>query len=60
MSVTYLVIIDTVCTRVHLDERIAHDVVYERAGVELSEDEAEGVGGWVGEEDEAVSGEGLV
>ena len=46
--------------RVHLDERVAHDVLEERTRVDLPEHEAEGVRVRVAEHDKLVAGEGFV
>lgn len=55
-----MVVIYSLCPGIHLDERIPDDVVDKGTCIELSQDKAEGIGGRVGEEDEAVPCERLV
>jgi hypothetical protein len=52
---THQVVIYPLVSRVHLDKRIPHDVLYEWADVDLSQDKAERVCRGVAEEDEAVA-----
>lgn len=55
-----VLVVDPVLPGVHRDERVADDVLEERARVDLAEDEAERVRGGVGEHDELVARERLV
>jgi hypothetical protein len=60
IGAAHLLIVDPLCSRIHLDEGIPDNKVYEWSCVQLAKDEAERICGWVGEEDEAVPCEGFV
>ena len=57
---TEVLVVDTALAGVHVHEGVADDVLEERAGVDLAEDEAERVGVRVAEHDELVARERLV
>ena len=57
---TEVLVVDTALAGVHVHEGVADDVLEERAGVDLAEDEAERVHVGVAEHDELVARERLV
>ena len=57
---THLVVIYTGRPAVHLDQGITDDKVDKGSCVQLTQDEAQAIGGRVGEEDETVAGDCFV